>query len=39
MTQRARRKLDAPLKAEIALEALREQATVLDLAQRCEPRI
>jgi transposase len=30
----ARRKIDAALKAKIALEALREQATVADLAQR-----
>ncbi len=29
-----RRKIDAALKAKIALEALREQATVNDLAQR-----
>ena len=29
-----RRKIDAALKAKIALEALREQATVADLAQR-----
>jgi transposase len=34
MTKRARRKIDAGLKAKIALEALREQATVTDLAQR-----
>jgi transposase len=34
MTKRARRKIDAGLKAKIALEALREQATVSDLAQR-----
>jgi transposase len=33
MTQRTRRKIDAVLKAKIALEALREQATVTDLAQ------
>jgi transposase len=34
MSQRTRRKIDAALKAKIALEALREQATVSDLAQR-----
>jgi len=34
MTKQTRRKLDAALKAKIALEALREQATVADLAQR-----
>ena len=34
MTQRTRRKIDAALKAKIALEALREQASVADLAQR-----
>lgn len=34
MSQRTRRKIDAALKAKIALEALREQATVNDLAQR-----
>jgi transposase len=34
MTQRTRRKIDAALKAKIALEALREQATVADLSQR-----
>src|SRR3954465_6247242 len=31
---KTRRKIDAVLKAKIALEALREQATVADLAQR-----
>ena len=31
---KARRKIDAALKAKIALEALREQTTVNDLAQR-----
>jgi transposase len=36
MTKRTRRKLDGALKAKIALEALREQATVADLAQRYE---
>jgi transposase len=36
MMKRTRRKLDAALKAKIALEALREQATVGDLAQRYE---
>ena len=34
MTKRARRRIDAALKAQIALEALREQATVNELAQR-----
>lgn len=34
MTQKTRRKIDPALKARIALEALREQATVADLAQR-----
>ena len=32
--KKTRRKIDASLKAMIALEALREQATVADLAQR-----
>lgn len=36
MTRKTRRKIDAALKAKIALEALREQATVTDLAQRYE---
>jgi transposase len=34
MTKRTRRKIDSALKAKIALEALREQTTVSDLAQR-----
>jgi transposase len=34
MMTKTRRKIDAALKAKIALEALREQATVADLAQR-----
>lgn len=34
MRQKSRRKIDAALKAKFALEALREQATVADLAQR-----
>ena len=34
MAQRTRRKIDVSLKAKIALEALCEQATVADLAQR-----
>jgi len=36
MTKKARRKIDTALKAKIALEALREQATVAELAQRYE---
>jgi transposase len=36
MTKKTRRKIDAGLKARIALEVLREQATVVDLAQRYE---
>jgi len=32
--KKTKRKIDAALKAKIALEALREQATVADLAQR-----
>jgi transposase len=34
MTKKTRRKIDAGLKAKIALEALREQATVTELATR-----
>ena len=36
--KKTRRKIDAALKARIALEALREQATVSDLAQRYQVR-
>ena len=36
MTKRTPRKIDAALKAKIALKALREQATVNELAQRYE---
>ncbi len=36
MTKKTRRRIDAGLKAKIALEGLREQATVSDLAQRYE---
>src|SRR5512132_2168400 len=36
MMRKSRRKIDAALKARIALEALREQATVTDLAVRYE---
>jgi len=36
MTKKTRRKIDAALKAKIALEALREQATVHELARRYE---
>ena len=36
MTKTTRRKIDAALKSKIALEAVREQATVADLAQRYE---
>jgi transposase len=38
MTKKTRRKIDAALKAKIALEALREQVSVTDLAQRYEVR-
>ncbi len=34
MTKKTRRKIDAALKATIALEAQREQVSVADLAQR-----
>ncbi len=34
--KKTRRKIDAAVKAKIALEALREQSTVADLAQRHE---
>jgi len=36
MKKKTRRKIDAATKEKIALEALREQATVADLAQRYE---
>ena len=36
MTKKTRRRIDAALKAKIALEAVREQATVADLALRYE---
>src|SRR6476659_8072793 len=36
MMQKTRRKIDAALKAKIALEAVREQMMVADLAQRYE---
>jgi transposase len=36
LEKKTRRKIDATLKAKIALEAVREQATVADLAQRYE---
>ena len=36
MTKRTRRKIDVALKAKITLEAVREQASVADLAQRYE---
>ena len=34
--KKSRRKIDAALKAKIALEAIREQSTVADLAQQYE---
>ncbi len=36
MSKKTRRRIDAAMKAKIALEALREQATVADLAVRYE---
>jgi len=36
MMRKTRRKIDAVLKARIAVEALREQSTVADLSQRYE---
>jgi transposase len=36
MMRKPRRTIDAALKAKIALEAVREQATIADLAQRYE---
>ena len=36
MTKRARRTIGAALKAKIALEALRDEATIAELAVRCE---
>lgn len=36
MTKKTRRRIDAALKAKIALEALREESTVADLAARHE---
>jgi len=36
MTKKTRRRIDASLKAKIAVEAVREQATIADLAQRYE---
>ena len=38
MTKKTRRRIDAGVKAKIALEALREQATVTDLARLYEVR-
>jgi transposase len=36
MTKKTRRRIHAGLRAKIALEAVREQATVVDLAQHYE---
>jgi transposase len=36
MMKKSRRKIDAALKAKIALEAIRDQSTVADLAQQYE---
>src|SRR4029077_8167461 len=36
MTKKTRRKIDAGMKAKIALEAVREQGTAADLARRYE---
>jgi transposase len=36
MTKRARRTIGAALKAKMALEALRDEATIAELAVRCE---
>ena len=36
MTKKTRRKIDAALKAKIALEAVREEASTTDLGQRYE---
>jgi transposase len=36
MMKKSRRKIDAALKAKIALEAIREESTIADLAQRYE---
>jgi transposase len=39
MTKKVRRRLDAAMKAKIALEALREQSTVADLAQKYQVHV
>ena len=36
MTKKTRRRMDLGVKAKVAVEALREQATIADLAQRYE---